>query len=339
MKAIRIHRFGGPENLVLDEVPDPEPGPGQVVIDVGAAVLGHLDVDIMRGVSRLPFALPHVMGLEAVGRISALGPGVTGWAIGDRVLPSIIVTCGVCRFCRGGDDALCVDLRYQGKTFAERMVCEAAHLTRISMDLPDEQVVAVPTTFGTAWHMLFTRGNLRFGETVLINSVGSGIGSAAVQLAAGAGARVIGTASSDEKLAKAADLGMHHGINYRTESVVEQVRKLTGGLGADLVFEHVGGDSFRWGLESMATNGRMTICGAHSGEVVPVDLIELFRGQRSVIASFGYSKNEAARCLDLAARGAVRPVIHATYPLAEAAAAVTAMERRENFGRIALVMR
>src|SRR4029079_7653754 len=166
--------------------------------------------------------------------------------------------------------------------YAERLACSARQLLRLPDRLDDEAAAALQIAFGTAWHMLFTRGRLRLGETVMINSVGSGIGSAAVQLARLAGATVIGNASSDENLARAAELGMDHGINHATQDVVEEVMRLTGDRGVELVFEHVGGDLFQKGLDSLGKDGRLVICGGPSGEVVPFDIIPFFRMQRQV---------------------------------------------------------
>jgi NADPH:quinone reductase-like Zn-dependent oxidoreductase len=170
----------------------------------------------------------------------------------------------------------------------------------------------------------------------MINSVGSGIGSAAVQLARLAGATVIGNASSDEKLARAAELGMDHGINHKTQDVVEEVMRLTDGRGVDLVFEHVGGELFQNGLDSLAKDGRLVICGGHSGEVVPFDIIPFFRGQKSVIGSFVYTREEVEKCLELARQGKITPLVYKTFPLEEAREAMATMERREHFGKIVL---
>ena len=157
--------------------------------------------------------------------------------------------------------------------------------------LSDEAAVATQIAFGTAWHMLFTRGGLRAGETVLINSVGSGIGSAAVQLAKLGGAFVIGNASSDEKLARAKELGLDVGINHATQDVVAEVMAATDGHGVDLVFEHVGGELFQKGLDSLAKDGRLVTCGAHAGEVVPFDIIPFFRTQKQIIGSFTFDRD------------------------------------------------
>jgi NADPH:quinone reductase-like Zn-dependent oxidoreductase len=340
VKAVVFHEFGGLDTLKVEDVPDPEPGPGEVLIDIAASALNHLDVDIREGVSRFPVEPPFILGVEAVGRIAALGDGVEGWQIGDRVMPYLMNTCGRCRYCRTGRESLCLDTGFIGfstsGSYAEKLVCPTGHLIAVPEELSDEAAAALQIAFGTAWHMLFTRGRLAPGETVMINSVGSGIGSAAVQLASHAGATVIGNASTDEKLARATELGMHHGINHATQDVVEEVMRLTDGMGVDLVFEHVGGDLFQKGLDSLAKDGRLVICGGHSGEIVPFDIIPFFRAQRQVIGSFVYNRTEVESCLELARQGKIEPLVYKVFPLEEAREAMATMERREHFGKIVL---
>jgi NADPH:quinone reductase-like Zn-dependent oxidoreductase len=340
VKAIRIHEDGGPEVLRYEDAPDPEPGPGEVLIDITACALNHLDVDVREGTSRFPVEPPFVLGVEVVGRIAELGEGVEGWAVGDRVMPLLMDTCGECRFCRTGRESLCTNAGFisfvTSGGYAERLACSARRLLHIPDGLSDEAAAAIQIAFGTAWHMLFTRGRLAFGETVMINSVGSGIGSAAVQLARLAGTTVIGNASSDEKLARATELGMDHGINHATQDVVAEVMRLTDDRGVDLVFEHVGGELFQKGLESLGKDGRLVICGGHSGEVVPLDIIPFFRMQRQIIGSFTYNRLEVQACLELASQGKITPLVHRSFPLADAREAMATMERREHFGKILL---
>jgi NADPH:quinone reductase-like Zn-dependent oxidoreductase len=340
VKAVVFHEFGGLDVLRLEDLNDPHPGPGEVALDIAASALNHLDVDIREGVSRFPVDTPFVLGLEVVGRISEVGDGVEGWQVGDRAMPYLMNTCGDCRYCRTGRESLCLTPGFVSFThtggYAEKLVCAAEQLVRVPDGLSDEAAAALQIAFATAWHMLFTRGRLQAGEFVLINSVGSGIGSAAVQLAHLAGAYVIGNASSDDKLARAAELGMDHGINHETQDVVEEVMRVTDGLGADLAYEHVGGDLFQKALDSLAKDGRMVICGAHSGEVVDFDIIPFFRTQKSIIGSFVYTRDELETCLKLAARGQITPLVHATFPLQEAREAMAMMERREQFGKIVL---
>jgi NADPH:quinone reductase-like Zn-dependent oxidoreductase len=338
---VRFHEFGGADVLRLEEVDDPSPGAGEVTIRVRASGLNHLDVDVREGVSRFPVAFPHVLGVELAGEIAEVGVGVDGWQEGDRVNPYIMATCGECRYCMTGRESLCLSPGFisfsTGGGYAEMVAVKARQLIRVPDGVSFEQAAALQVAFATSWHMLFTRARLRAGETVMINSVGSGIGSAAVQLARMAGAFVIGNASSDEKLARATELGMNIGINYKTENVVERVMEITDGIGVDVVYEHVGGDSFQFGLDSLTKDGRMVTCGGHAGEVVPFDIIPFFRTQRSVIGSFVYTSQEVAKCFDLCARGLIEPLVHSTFPLADAAAAMELMERREQFGKILLL--
>jgi NADPH:quinone reductase-like Zn-dependent oxidoreductase len=342
VQAVVFHEFGGSEVLRLEELPDPEPGPGEVVVDVTASALNHLDVDVREGVSRFPVAFPHVLGVEPVGRIAALGDGVEGWRAGDRVAPYLIAVCGACAYCRSGRESLCTAPAWfismgSGGAYAEKVVCKATQLVRVPDGVSDVEAAASHIAFGTAWHMLVTRAQLRPGETVLVNSVGSGIGSAAVQVAKLAGAIVIGNSSRDDKLAKAKELGLDVGINYTTENVVEVVMEVTGGHGVDVVYEHVGGELFQHGLDSLAKDGRLVVCGAHAGEVVPFDIIPFFRRQLSVIGSFVFDRREAETCFRLIARGALEPQVAATFPLEQAKEAMDLMESRDFFGKIVLV--
>jgi NADPH:quinone reductase-like Zn-dependent oxidoreductase len=336
VKAVVIHEFGNSDVLRLEELPDPTAGPGEVVIEIAASALNHLDVDVREGVSRFPVSFPHALGLEVVGRVTEVGASVTGWAPGDRAMVYIMGPCGRCRYCATGRESLCLEAGFVSGGYAERLACPASQLIPVPDAIPDNEAAALQIAFGTAWHMLFTRGGLRAGETVLVNSVGSGIGSAAVQLAHLAGAFVIGTSSRDDKLEQAAALGMDAGINYTTSDVVEEVQRITGGDGADLTYEHAGGELFQHGLDALKKDGRLVTCGAHAGEVVPFDIIPFFRRQLSVIGSFVYTRDEVARCLSLVARGLVKPIVAATFPLEQAKEAMDLMESREFFGKILL---
>lgn len=340
MKAVAFHEFGGPEVLQLEELADPQPRAGEVALRVKACALNHLDADVREGVSRFPVELPFTLGIEVVGEIEALGPGVDGFEVGERVMPYLMGTCGRCRFCTSGRESLCLTPGFisfsTGGGYAEKLACPAAQLIRVPDGISDEAAAALQVAFATSWHMLFTRAKLTIGETVLINSVGSGIGSAAVQLAKLAGAFAIGTASSDEKLARAAELGLDVGINYLKQDVVAEVMRITDERGVDVVYEHVGGELFQKGLDSLSKDGRLVVCGAHSGEVVPFDIIPFFRTQRSVIGSFVYTRAEVERCLELAARGLITPLVYKVFPLEQAREAMATMEGREHFGKIVL---
>lgn len=340
MKAVRFHEFGGSDVLRLEEMDDPAPGPGEVVLEVHASALNHLDVDIREGISRFPVEPPHVLGIEVVGTITEVGPGVDGWQVGERVMPYLMDTCGKCRYCRTGRESLCLTPGFisfsTGGGYSEYLSCPVDHLLRVPDGIGDVEAAALQVAFATSWHMLFTRAKLQPGEIVLVNSVGSGIGSAAVQLAKLAGAFVIGNASSDEKLEKAKAFGLDVGINHATQDVAAEVMKATDGAGVDVVYEHVGGKLFQAGLDSLSKDGRLVICGGHSGEVVDFDIIPFFRAQKQIIGSFVYNRDEVEKCLALAARGQIAPIVHATFPLEQAKEAMELMERRENFGKIVL---
>lgn len=341
MKAVVFHEFGGLDVLTVEEVDDPKPGPGEVVVDITASALNHLDVDVREGTSRFPVELPFILGVEVVGRVAELGAGVDAWQVGDRVMTYLMDTCGACRYCATGRESLCISSGFISFStsggYAEKLSCSERHLIRIPDEVSDVDAAALQVAFGTAWHMLFTRARLQPAEAVMINSVGSGIGSAAVQLAKLAGAFVIGNASSDDKLEFASGLGMDVGINYTRQNVVEEVMRATGDAGVDVVFEHVGGASFQFALDSLAKDGRLVTCGAHAGEVVPFDVIPFFRGQKSVIGSFVFTREEVSTCLALAAAGRIKPLVHATFPLDQAREAMALMERREHFGKIVLL--
>jgi NADPH:quinone reductase-like Zn-dependent oxidoreductase len=318
-----MHQFGGRDVLAMDDVADPEPGTGHVRIRVDVCALNHVDVDIREGTSRFDIAFPHILGLEVVGRIDKLGEGVDSFQVGERVLPYLL----------GGD--VFIGVGGPGG-FADYVVAPPKQLVRVPDAVSDEQAGALQVAFGTAWHMLFGRGGLRIGETVLINSVSSGIGSAAVQLARLAGAYVIGTSSSKEKLDRATENGIDVGIDYTAEDVPARVMEITGGRGVDLVFEHVGGEHFKQAIESLAPDGRLVTCGAHAGEVVPLDIIPFFRAQHTIIGSFVYKREELDKVLDFAARGLLKPLVAKTFPLTEVRAAFELLESREFFGKILL---
>jgi NADPH:quinone reductase-like Zn-dependent oxidoreductase len=341
VQAVVFHEFGHSDVLRLEDVPEPAPGPGEVLVDITATALNHLDVDVREGTSRFPIELPHVPGVEPVGRIAALGEGVEGWQVGDRVALYLIATCGSCRYCRTGRESLClapdwfVGMGSPG-AYAERTICKPGQLVRIPDGLTDVEAAATNIAFATAWHMLVTRARIRPGESVLVNSVGSGIGSAAVQVAKLAGAFVLGTSSRPDKLEKARELGLDVGIDYTSEDVAETVMRLTGDRGVDVVYEHCGGELFQQGLDSLTKDGRLVICGGHSGEVVPFDIIPFFRRQLSVIGSFVFTRAELETCFELAARGVLRPQVAAVFPLEQVREATELLESRDFFGKIVL---
>jgi NADPH:quinone reductase-like Zn-dependent oxidoreductase len=341
MKAVRFHEYGPAEVLRHEQVPAPEPGPGEALIRVRACAVNHVDVDMRNGTSRLPITLPHTLGFEIAGEVSALGEGVTEVAVGDRVSPLYQIHCRDCEWCRSGEHMHCQSIRMLGVQspggYAEYAVAPAWALIPLPDSLSFEDAAAIQTTFSTAWHALVTRAGLREGQWVLVNAAGSGVGTAGVQVARMLGGRVIASAGSDAKLERARELGAEAVVNYASEDLASRVKEITGGRGADVALECVGGDVLRASLEALAKDGKVVTVGAHAGEVVPVDVILLFRNQWSLIGSVRATADETRHVVDLVAEGKLRAVVHAVLPLEEAAEAHRVMEERGQFGKLILV--
>jgi NADPH:quinone reductase-like Zn-dependent oxidoreductase len=340
VKAVRFHEHGGRDVLRLENVPTPEPGDGEVLVRVRACALNHFDVDLRENVSRWPLPLPHVLGVEFAGDVAALGANVEGLREGQPVWVLHEIPCLECEYCLAGMDNLCLAAQMYSVQrpggYAEYALAPARAVFPLG-DGSHDAAAAGQIVFTTAWHMLMTRGELRAGETVVVNASGSGVGHAAVQIAKLGGATVIATAGSDEKLARSREEGADHVVNYRTEDVTARVLDLTKGRGADLVIEHVGGDLFGASLNSLRKHGRLVTCGGHAGEVVELDIIPVFRNEWSVIGSRTGTVRETELVMDLIAAGKLNPRIHARLPLAEAAEAQRIIEERQQFGKVLLL--
>jgi NADPH:quinone reductase-like Zn-dependent oxidoreductase len=338
MRAVRFHEYGGPEVLRCEQVADPEPGPADVVIRVRAVGLNHVDIDMRNGTSNLPLELPHTLGFEFGGEIVAVGEEVDSLATGDRVTALYQVACRACDACLAGRQQFCERLEMLGVTrpggYAELVAVPAAAVLPLPDGMSFDQAASTQTTFGTAWHSLITRGGLQLGETALVSAAGSGVGSAGLQVARHAGARVIVSAGSDEKLDRARALGADVGINYREEDLTARVLEETHGRGVDIVLEHVGGEVFSSSLDALAVGGRVVVCGGHAGEVVPLDLIKLFRKESSVIGCARATEAEIGRVIELVAAGVFEPAISEHFSLEDAADAHRAMEDRRQFGKL-----
>jgi NADPH:quinone reductase-like Zn-dependent oxidoreductase len=341
MKVSWFHRFGGPEVLVCEETRKPMPEVGEAVVRVRAVGINHVDLDVRAGTSRIPVSFPHILGREFAGEVAALGDKASPLKEGDRVWVTCRLPCSTCEFCLSGRDNLCVREGYFGLDlpggYAEFVKVPIANLQRLPSHVSFQDAAASQIAFGTAWHVLINRGCLQAGNTVLIQAAGSGIGSAAVQVASLAGATIFATASSEQKLQRAKALGAHHLINYSEENFAQRVLELTGGKGVDVIMEHVGGDVFTRSLECLKTDGVIVTAGAHAGEVVPLDIIAFFRRQLRLAGSKNASVTELRTVMDLVAEGRLKPVVHATFPLAEAAEAHRVVGSREIFGKVLLL--
>jgi NADPH:quinone reductase-like Zn-dependent oxidoreductase len=346
MKAVRFHEHGGPEVLRYEEAPDPRPGPGEALVRVRACALNHLDIWIRQGIPAYTIPMPHISGCDVAGVVEAVGEGVGGlleieWKAGDRVLIAPGQGCGACAACRAGWDNRCDAFTTFGAGtqggYADLAVAQARHLLPIPDGVGFEEAAAFPLTFLTAWHMLITRARVGPGETVLVLGAGSGIGSAAVQIARLAGARVLATTGSEEKISKAKALGAEEVIHHGREDVGARARALTGGRGVDVVFEHIGPATWGQSLAALAKGGRLVTCGATTGGEVTVSLRTFYMRQIAVHGSLMGRRSELDLLTRLVGEGKLRPVIDAVFPLAEARQAQERMLARKQFGKILLV--
>lgn len=341
MKAVRFHEYGAKEVLRHEDLPVPEPGPGEVLVRMRACGVNHFDIDVRAGLSRWPLPLPHQLGVEFAGDVEAVGSGVEHPAVGDRVWPQFETPCGRCRWCEAGKQNLCDEARMFGVQFpggyAEYVLAPAQSTHVLPPGVSYEQAAAGGVIFTTAWHMLTTRGAVQPGETVVVQAAGSGVGHAAIQIAALAGAHVIATAGSDSKLERAREIGASDTVNYARESITERVLELTDGWGADLYVEHVGGDRFGESLAALRKDGRLVTCGGHAGETPPIDLVELFRHEWRVLGSRIGTPEEMTTVLRLMGEGRLEADVHAALPLAEAPEAHRILENREQTGKVLLV--
>jgi NADPH:quinone reductase-like Zn-dependent oxidoreductase len=342
LKAVQYHETGGPEVLLHHDVPDPEPGPADVVIDVDAVALNRLDVVQRNGWFHMPgFTLPHIAGMDIAGTVSELGYSVTEFAVGDRVVvdPSMAGVSDDSKLAGMGD--LHGELGILGATldggYAERCLVPASHCHAVPEQISFEQAATFPTCFLTAGHALFRVGDLDEGETVMIHAAGSGVSVAGIQLAKHAGATVLATAGSDEKCGLALDLGADHVLNNRTGDVAGWARDVTAGAGVDMVFDHVGAALFGPSLFSLGQKGRLVCCGNSSGDEATIpSLGYLFHSGISIIGSDPYEPGEMGPLWEMFCAGDFHAVIHSTFPLADAGAAQEKLLSGDFFGKILL---
>jgi NADPH:quinone reductase-like Zn-dependent oxidoreductase len=341
MKAVAIRSHGGPEVVNVEDLPDPSAGPGQVVLRVKAAALNHLDIWVRAGWPGLKLAFPHVLGSDVSGVVEAVGPGVDGWKAGDAVVVNPSLGCGRCERCLSGRENLCRTFAILGEHvsggMAERFAVPARNVLPKPPNLSFEEAAAVPLTFMTAWHALVDRAGLRLGETVLVHAAGSGVGTAAVQIAKLLGARVIATAGSDAKLEKAKALGADHVVNYETQDFQAEVRKLTEKRGVDVVFEHVGKKTWEKSILSVGIGGRIVTVGATTGYDPLTDLRHVFFRQISILGSTMGTAGELVQVLRFVSEGKLRPIVDRVLPLAEARKGQGLLSDRAQFGKIVLV--
>lgn len=338
-----MYEHGGPEVLRCEEVPCPEPGPGQVLLRVRAASLSHLDIWNRTGLpGRTTPSMPHILGSDAAGEVAAVGPGVPQALVGQRALLNPGFGCGRCEHCLAGRETLCRHYRILGYevsgTYAEYVLAPAENLVPVPAGMNEVGASAIGLVFLTAWHMLVTLGDVGPGQTVLVLGAGSGVGSAGIQIAKLFGARVIATASGEEKCRKALGLGADEAIDHAQGPIHHQVRRLTGRRGVDIVMEHVGQATWPQSLRSLTPGGRLVTCGATTGPFGETDIRYIVSRQLQVLGSYMGSRAELLALMLHFSSGALRPVVDRVFPLTEAAQAHRYLEGRGHFGKVVLAL-
>ncbi len=342
MKAIVIRAHGGPEVLCYEDAPVPAIRANEVLVRVRACALNHLDLWVRAGLPNVPIPLPHIPGSDVAGEIAEIGAEVTTVKVGQKVVLAPGVSCGRCAACIAGQDNCCRQFSNLGYMIdggcAEFVRCPEVNCLPYPENLSFEEAASIPLVFQTAWHMLITRAQLQPGEDILILGAGSGVGSAAIQIAALFGARIIATAGTGAKLEKARDLGARFLINHKTQNIHEEVRRMTNKRGVDVVVEHVGTATWNESVASIAVGGRLVTCGATTGYDAKIDLRFLFTRQLSLLGSYMGTKSELASVMKLVASGHLKPVIDRTFPLAACADAHRYLEAGEQFGKVVLTV-
>jgi NADPH:quinone reductase-like Zn-dependent oxidoreductase len=342
MKAIRFHQPGGTDQLRFEDAPEPVPGQGEIVVRVKACALNYLDIWERRGLPFVKIPLPHISGSDVAGVVEAVGPGVTAVKPGDRALVNPGVSCMHCPACYEGHDNFCPRFSVLGYIsdggYAELVRVPDVNAIPYPEGLEFYEAAAIPLVFMTAWHMLVTRCGIQGGDDVLVLGAGSGVGSAAIQIAKYFHARVIATAGSEAKLEKALSLGADFVVDHSRQKIRDEVKKVTGRRGVDIVFEHVGMATWEDSIASLAPHGRLVTCGATTGHDAHIDLRHLFAKQISILGSYMGSKHELLKVISLVNEGHLRPVVSNVLPLAQAAEAQDLLETRQHFGKVVLTV-
>lgn len=341
MKAVVIHEHGGLDYLKVEELAEPRIAQNEVILQVRSASLNHLDIWVRKGRPVLELQMPHILGSDAAGIVIDKGTETHGFNIGDEVILNPGLSCGCCEYCRRGEQSQCVSFGIIGMTkpgtFAEKVAVPFYNLWPKPAHMDFNEAAALPLAYQTAWRMLVTRAGLKAGETILIHGIGGGVALAALQLAKLAGAEVIVTSASDEKLVKAKKIGADHTINYKTTSdVAEVVREITHGRGIDIVVDTVGAATWYTDFEAVRRGGRIVLCGATGGATAQTDLQSLYWNQITVLGSTMGSNEDFRQMLEAVTAAKLKPIIDSVRPLESIKEATARMENAEQFGKIVL---
>ncbi len=342
MHGYLVREHGGPEALEWTELPEPVPGPGEVLLKVAAVGINHLDLWVRRGVDGHKFPLPLVPGSDIVGTVKEVGQGVSPLSAKSRYFVSPGISCGGCRHCLSGQQQLCPDYGIFGETrdggYAGLVVVPEVNLLPIPDQLSFAQAATMPLTFLTAWHMLAARAGIHPGQWVLVQAAASGVSSAAIQIAKLHGARVIATASTSEKLDHAKRLGADELVNYSSGNWVSEVRAIVGRGGVDTVIDHVGATTFDGSISCLGKGGALVICGATAGHLAKLDLRPLFFKGLSILGSTMGTLGEMAEIARLMEQGKLLPHPFQERPLREAPSAHKLLEERAVLGKLVLAL-
>ncbi len=342
MKALAIYEHGGIDKLQIVDLPKPTIGADDVLVNVKAVALNHLDLFVRNGSPALKLTMPHIPGSDVSGVIAEVGANVAGLAVGQRVAINPGISCGHCEYCIAGEESLCAEFGILG----EHLAGGAAEFVRVPavnvLPMPDsisfEQAAAASLVFLTAWRALISRARLRVGEDVLILGAGAGVSTAAIQIAKRAGARVFVTSSSDDKLQKARQIGADVLINYKTQEWDREVFKATNKRGVDVVFESVGASTWLKSIRALKRGGRMVVIGATTGPNPQEEIGYIFWKQIEIIGSTMASQSEFRQVMKLVFRGELKPIIDVVLPLERAREAHARLEKGEQFGKIVLTL-
>jgi alcohol dehydrogenase len=325
MRAVVIHAHGGLDQLKIEDWPDPEPGPGEALIEVKACGLNYLDIFVRRGMPGLPVEMPRIPGGDISGIVRGVGEGVPEDWVGTRVLLDPLIHVG---------NQLGALGEHANGGLCELICIHEDNLIPLPGDVSFAQAAALPIAYGTAHRMMTERDQIKAGELVLVLGASGGVGTACVQIAKAAGATVIACASTQDKLDKLGDLGADHLVNYADEDFSAAAWKISGKTGVDVVVNYTGGDTWVPSLRALKLYGRLLTCGATAGFDPQTDIRYIWRRQATIIGSDGWTRHGLEILVDQVRSGAIIPVIHETYPLEDSVEAMRVMEDREIFGKV-----
>jgi NADPH:quinone reductase-like Zn-dependent oxidoreductase len=341
-EAMVLDRHGGPEVLERRTIDLFPPGPCHARVRVHAVAMNHMDLWVRRGGPHFKLEYPHRLGCDIAGVVEELGPGARGVKVGDRVMVQPGLSCGVCRACLSGRDNLCRSYRILGENiqggYARHVNLPDQNLLQIGDALSFTDAAALPLCTLTAWQMVFKKAAVRPAQTVVVHAAGSGVSTMAIKLCKMIGARVIATTGSPEKRERALAVGADEVVVTSEQDYVTEIKRLTGRAGADVIFDHVGGDLFDRAIAATAWGGRIVICGATAGFSARFDLRQIFFRQIEVLGSTMGSKGDLAEALPLILDGRLRATVDRVVPLWEAREAHQALEARRVFGKVVLAV-